>query len=68
MPVDENSESEVPKVGVYVCECGINISAVVDCQEVVEYTDTLQNVVTSKVYKYMCSDGTIKFSRDLAIS
>ena len=51
MSIDENSESEEPKVGVYVCECGINISAVVDVQDVSKYNETLQNVVTSKVYK-----------------
>ncbi len=44
------------KVGVYVCECGINISATVDVEKVVEYVKSLPNVKIARHYKYMCSD------------
>ena len=44
------------RIGVYVCECGINISATVDVEKVVEYAKTLPNVKVSRQYKYMCSD------------
>ncbi len=47
---------EEPKVGVYVCECGINISATVDVERVAELAKTLPNVEVSRFYKYMCSD------------
>ncbi|BDZ70020.1 CoB--CoM heterodisulfide reductase iron-sulfur subunit A family protein [Methanobacterium petrolearium] len=55
---DENKQeaSEEPKVGVYVCHCGINIGGVVDVEAVEEYAATLPNVVVSKEYKYFCSD------------
>jgi heterodisulfide reductase subunit A len=44
------------RIGVYVCECGINISATVDVERVVEHAKTLPNVKISRNYKYMCSD------------
>ena len=47
---------EEPKIGVYVCHCGINIAGVVDVEAVKDYAATLPNVVVSEEYKYMCSD------------
>ena len=44
------------KVGVYVCECGINISATVDVAEVVRFASGLPNVAVARDYKYMCSE------------
>lgn len=47
--------SEEPRVGVYVCHCGLNIAGVVDVKQVVEYAKTLPNVVVAKDYTFMCS-------------
>ena len=47
---------EPPKVGVYICHCGINIAGVVDVPMLAEYAKTLPNVVVGKEYKFMCSD------------
>lgn len=47
---------EIPKIGVYVCWCGINIGGVVDVPKLVEYAKTLPNVVVGKEYKFFCSD------------
>ncbi|MFX1306674.1 MAG: 4Fe-4S binding protein [Promethearchaeota archaeon] len=47
---------EDPKVGVYICHCGINIGGVVDVPKLCEYVSTLPNVVLAKEYKFMCSD------------
>ncbi len=58
-PVKEVPERVVivePRVGVYVCECGINISATVDVPKVAEHAKNLPNVAVSRYYKYMCSD------------
>ena len=44
------------RIGVYVCECGINIAATVDVEKVAEHAKHLPNVVASRFYKYMCSD------------
>ncbi len=44
------------KIGVYVCECGINIGATVNVEEVAEKAKDFPDVVVSRYYKYMCSD------------
>ncbi len=49
-------ENEEPRIGVYVCHCGVNIGGVVDVPSVAEYAKTLPNVVIAKDYKYYCSD------------
>ena len=47
---------EQPKIGVYVCDCGVNISAVVNVPEVVTFAKRLPNVVVARENKYMCSE------------
>jgi heterodisulfide reductase subunit A len=44
------------KIGVFVCHCGENISATVDCARVAETAAGYDGVVYSIDYKYMCSD------------
>ena len=56
MAEEKNNENEELRIGVYVCHCGVNIAAAVDCEAVAEYAGTLPNVVVAKDYKYMCSD------------
>ncbi|HWR81887.1 MAG TPA: FAD-dependent oxidoreductase [Candidatus Deferrimicrobium sp.] len=56
MPASEFKSNGVPKIGVYVCHCGINISAKVNIDEVVTFAKTLPNVVVAREYKFMCSD------------
>jgi len=45
-----------PRVGVYVCHCGINIAKTVDVKAVAEYAATLPNVIVARDYLYMCSE------------
>jgi heterodisulfide reductase subunit A2 len=45
-----------PRIGVYVCHCGINIASVVDVKEVAEFAATLPGVTVARDYSYMCSD------------
>lgn len=45
-----------PRIGFYVCHCGHNIAAMVDCEAVARYARQLPNVVVSRDYRYMCSD------------
>lgn len=44
------------RVGVFVCECGTNISSVVNTEEVAEYAKSIPGVAFATNYKYMCSD------------
>ena len=44
------------RIGVFICHCGENISATVDCERVAEETGKIPGVVYATDYKYMCSD------------
>ncbi len=44
------------RIGVFICHCGENISATVDCAEVARVSAGIPGVVHSIDYKYMCSD------------
>ena len=53
--------SEEPRIGVFVCHCGINIGGYVDVPDVVEYATGLPDVVYAEPNLYMCSsDGLQK--------
>jgi heterodisulfide reductase subunit A len=45
-----------PKVGVYVCHCGINIAHTVEVEAVAKAASALPNVAVARDYIYMCSD------------
>ena len=47
--------SEEPRIGVFVCQCGLNIAGVVDIKEVVEYAHTLPNVIFAEQDPYPCA-------------
>jgi heterodisulfide reductase subunit A len=44
------------RVGVFVCECGLNIAGSLDCEEVRKYAETLPDVAVSVLNKYTCAD------------
>jgi heterodisulfide reductase subunit A len=51
------TNKDKPRIGVYVCHCGINIAGVVDVVKLKDYALTLPNVVLAREYKFMCSDN-----------
>jgi len=48
---------EKPRIGVYVCECGINIGVVIDAAAVVRFAQTLPNVTVARPHRYTCSEA-----------
>ncbi len=54
--MNTNSKNGDVRIGFYVCHCGSNIAAMVDCPAVAQYAAKLPGVVVSRDYKYMCSD------------
>ncbi len=52
------------KIGVFVCHCGINISQTVNVKKLVDYAKSLDGVIISKDYKYMCSDVGANLIKD----
>ncbi len=47
-----------PRIGVFICHCGINIAGYVDVAEVTRYAKTLPNVVMADRNLYTCSADT----------
>jgi len=43
------------RIGVFVCDCGLNIARTVRVPEVVEFARNLPGVVLAEEYKFMCS-------------
>ena len=49
------TSSHEPRIGVYICHCGINIAGTVDVEAVREYAEKLPDVVAARTYLYTCS-------------
>jgi len=55
---ETNVAGEPPRVGVFVCKCGINIAGVVDVEAVRDYAATLPYVEFATDNLYSCSQDT----------
>jgi len=59
-PEERDISNELPRVGVFVCHCGINIAGVVDVKEVVESVKTIPYVVYASDGIYTCSQDSLE--------
>ncbi|MDG6225662.1 MAG: FAD-dependent oxidoreductase [Candidatus Thermoplasmatota archaeon] len=57
---ERDVSTEDPRIGIFVCHCGINIGNQVDVPSVVEYARGLKNVVYADENMYTCSEDTQK--------
>lgn len=57
-PPERDISAEAPRVGVFVCSCGINIANVVNVKEVVDYAKALPNVALVENNLFTCSTDT----------
>ena len=55
---ETNVINERPRIGVFVCHCGINIAGVVDVKAVAEYAASLPYVEYTDTNLYSCSQDT----------
>jgi heterodisulfide reductase subunit A len=62
---ETNVVGERPKIGVFVCKCGINIAGVVDVDKVVEYASSLPYVEYTTDNLFACSQDTQDAMADL---
>jgi len=53
-----------PRIGVFVCHCGVNIGGYVDVPQVVKYAKSLPNVVLADQNLYTCSADTQTIIKD----
>ncbi len=58
IPDQIDVSSQDPRIGVFVCNCGINIGGIVDVPAVQEYAGTLPNVVFTDSNLFTCSQDT----------
>jgi len=64
-PPERDVSSEPPRIGAFICHCGINIGGVVDVPSVVEYARTLPNVLYAEHNLYTCSQDTQEHIREV---
>ncbi len=67
-PQEAGDEKDVsgqePRIGVFVCHCGINIGGVVDVPAVDEYAKTLENVVFTTNNMYTCAQDALQLIKE----
>ena len=57
-PPERDVSTEKPRIGVFICHCGINIGGVVNVPDVTEHARTLPDVVYAEDNLYTCSQDT----------
>jgi heterodisulfide reductase subunit A len=58
IPAPTDVTGEPPRVGVFICHCGINIASVVDVKQVVEFAKTLPFVEYATNTMFACSQDS----------
>ena len=64
LPTEADVANDAPKIGVFVCHCGINIGSVVDVPAVKRYAASLGAVVFADENPYSCSQDTQEKIKD----
>jgi heterodisulfide reductase subunit A len=65
--MSHKKKKDETRIGVYVCNCGLNIAATVDCEAVAAYAEGLKGVVVSRSDAYLCSEpGQQLIKKDIA--
>ena len=55
-----SDNKEEPRIGVYVCRCGLNVAKSVDTTSLTEYAVKLPGVVYAEESEFACSDLGVK--------
>jgi heterodisulfide reductase subunit A len=64
-PKERDVSQEEPRIGVFVCNCGINIGGIVNVPEVATYARTLPGVVYVDENLFTCSQDTQENIREI---
>ena len=62
--ISKESDTEEPRIGVFVCHCGHNIASTVDVAKVANYAGSLPNVAKAEHYMFMCSKPGVQMVKD----
>ncbi|MCL6580313.1 MAG: FAD-dependent oxidoreductase [Firmicutes bacterium] len=66
-PEERDVRGEDPRVGVFVCRCGINIASAVDVPTVVAEAGRLPGVVHAQDFLYTCSEDSLARIRETVV-
>ena len=64
-PEERDVSQEEPRIGVFVCHCGANISAIVNIPDTVEYCKSLPNVVYAQNQLFSCATNSAREITDI---
>ena len=64
-PTEHDVADEEPRLGVFVCHCGMNIGSVVDVEQVVKSIANQPNVVLATHTMFTCSDTSLSNIKDM---
>ena len=64
-PPERDVSKEEPRIGVFVCHCGANISRIVSVPSAVEYALTLPNVVHAQQQIFSCATNSAREITDI---
>ncbi len=65
LPAELDVADQEPRIGVFVCHCGINIAGVVDVENVEAYAKTLPHVVYAGRNLFSCSQDSQELMKEL---
>lgn len=65
LPPEIDVLNQEPRIGVFICHCGINIAATVDIEKVVEAVKDLPNVIYATNTLYACSQDSQEMIKQL---
>lgn len=64
LPPERDVTGQMPRTGVFVCDCGTNIGGVLDAGKLAAYAATLAGVVTSAMVGHGCSRDALARIRE----
>ncbi|MFU8771636.1 MAG: FAD-dependent oxidoreductase, partial [Anaerolineales bacterium] len=56
--IETKTDIDIPRVGVFVCHCGSNIASVIDVARVVEFSQSLPDVIFATDQMFSCAGNT----------
>ncbi len=66
-PELDRCEAGTPRIGVFLCDCGINVAGVIDMEELLKFTRNLSNVEHAQTQLFSCSgSGTNAMSETIS--
>jgi heterodisulfide reductase subunit A-like polyferredoxin len=64
-PPERDIAAEEPRIGVFVCHCGVNIAGVVDVAKVADYARSLPGVAYADHFTFTCATDSLDRMREV---